>query len=336
MTPIQWGIIGCGDVTEVKSGPALAKAHGSALAMVMRRTASLAADYARRHGVPRWTVDAAELIHHPSVDAVYIATPPDSHRHYVELAAAAGKPILVEKPMATRANDAAAMVDVCRQGGVPLFVAYYRRALPRFLAVKTLLDSGRLGAIRLVTVRHTQPPPPLGFDTHGPPWRLRPEVGGGGLFCDMGSHTLDLLDFLLGPIQSATGLARNQGGLYPAEDTVTAHLEFANGLEALCAWCYVVHRPLDRITLMGDRGELSFACFDTSPLEVTDGQGHHAIEAPNPPHVHQPLIQTVVDQLRGRGRCPSDGASALRTEVVMETLLGAWRQRAAATDPARR
>ena len=131
MTRIRWGIIGCGDVTEVKSGPAFAKADGSALVAVMRRTAELAEDYARRHGVPRWYADAEALVRDPEVDAVYVATPPSSHREYVLLAARHDKPVYVEKPMAMNHRECLDMVAACRDAGVPLFVAYYRRALPR-------------------------------------------------------------------------------------------------------------------------------------------------------------------------------------------------------------
>ncbi len=97
---IRWGIIGCGDVTEVKSGPGFQKAQGSALVAVMRRDRARAEDYARRHGVPRAYGEADALIADPEVDAIYIATPVSSHCALALQVAAAGKPCLVEKPMA--------------------------------------------------------------------------------------------------------------------------------------------------------------------------------------------------------------------------------------------
>lgn len=93
MKTVRWGIIGCGAVTEVKSGPAFAKVPGSALVAVMRRDAGKARDYAQRHNVPRWYDDAEKLIADPDVDAVYIATPPSSHREYALKAIAADKPV---------------------------------------------------------------------------------------------------------------------------------------------------------------------------------------------------------------------------------------------------
>src|SRR5690606_690197 len=128
---VRWGFIGAGDVAEVKSGPAFSLVEGSSVSVIMRRSADKAKDYAERHGVPRWTTDAAEVIAATDVDAVYVATPPSSHAHYTRLAAQAGKPVYVEKPMARTAAEAEAMLRACQQAGVPLFVAYYRRALPR-------------------------------------------------------------------------------------------------------------------------------------------------------------------------------------------------------------
>ena len=105
MKTIRWGIIGCGNVTEVKSGPGFQKAKNSALVAVMRRNGALAEDYARRHNVPRWTDDAQALIDDPEVDAVYVATPPAFHIEYTIQAARAGKPVYVEKPLANRGTD---------------------------------------------------------------------------------------------------------------------------------------------------------------------------------------------------------------------------------------
>ena len=193
---MRWGIIGVGDVTERKSGPGFQQAERSELVAVMRRSGDLAADYARRHDVPRWYDDADELINDPEVDAVYIATPPDSHKEYAIRVARAGKAVYVEKPMARTAQECEEMISACDEAGVALFVAYYRRAMPRFVTVKELLDSGRIGQLRSVSIRNEQPAPVGEADDGG--WRLDPEISGGGYFVDLGSHILDLLDWLLG------------------------------------------------------------------------------------------------------------------------------------------
>src|SRR5437762_8993101 len=153
---IRWGIIGCGDVTEIKSGPGFQKAEGSALVAVMRRDLEKAKDYARRHGVARAYGRADELIHDAEVDAVYIATPPSSHCDLALRVAAAGKPCLVEKPMAVDHAECVAMNEAFRAAGQPLWTAYYRRALPRFLKARELVLSGALGRITSVQLEITE------------------------------------------------------------------------------------------------------------------------------------------------------------------------------------
>ncbi len=153
MEEIKWGIIGCGDVTELKSGPAFNKAEQSQLVAVMRRNAEKAADYAKRHGVPKWYSDADQLINDPEVNAIYVATPPDTHAMYAIAAMKAGKPVYVEKPMARSYAECREMIRVSEETGMPLLVAYYRRTLPAFLKVKELVDGGAIGQPLTVNIR---------------------------------------------------------------------------------------------------------------------------------------------------------------------------------------
>jgi len=262
---IRWGIIGCGDVTEVKSGPAFQKADHSELVAVMRRNGDLARDYAERHGVPRWYDQAEDLIRDPCVDAIYIATPPAFHKPYALQAAAAGKPVYVEKPMALNGPECDDMIEACQVAHVPLFVAYYRRALPRFLKIKELLDSGAIGEVRLVTTLYLRPA--LSGAQRDPQlnWRIDPKLAGGGLLLDVGSHTLDILDFLLGPVRSVQGQASSLGHLYPAEDTVTGLFTYESGVHGVASWCFAAATAEDRIEISGSQGKLSFATFGDGP-----------------------------------------------------------------------
>jgi len=322
MNVIRWGIIGCGDVTEVKSGPAFARAHGSALVAVMRRTAPLAEDYARRHGVPRWYADAEALVRDPEVDAVYVATPPNGHLDGVRLAARHRKPVYVEKPMARTHAECVAMIAACREAGVPLFTAYYRRMLPRFVKVKTLVDAGAVGDVRAVSIRLVRRHVPVAGAL---PWRVDPEIAGGGLFVDLASHTLDLLDYVLGPITEAQGGAANQGGFYAAEDIVTASLAFTSGARGTGLWCFTADHDEDVVEIVGSTGRLTFATFDERPVLLTHGGEAEEFVIPHPPHVQQPLIQSIVDELRGHGHCVSTGESGARTNRVMDALLAGVR-----------
>ena len=326
MTPIRWGIIGCGDVTEVKSGPAFDKVQGSGLVAVMRRNGALAAAYAARHGVPRWTDDADRIIRAPDIDAVYVATPPDTHCEYTQRCAAAGKPVYVEKPMAMDHRQCTAMVDVCRERGVPLWVAYYRRALPRFLRVRELLSSGAIGEVRMAVTRHLDPLPP-GVAAGEIPWRYD-GARGGGIFFEGAVHTLDFLDFLFGPIQSVEGVAANPARLYPAEDVVLAQYRFAGGVLGSGVWWFSAPTAEEYTDIVGTVGTLRFSTTRPVPIQVVRGGQVETHAVGDPPHVQQPLIQTIVDELRGRGRCPSTGESAARTAWVVDRVLGAFRRSA--------
>ena len=324
MERVRWGIIGVGDVTERKSGPGFQRAERSELVAVMRRDGHLAADYARRHGVPRWYDDADQLINDSEVDAVYIATPPDSHRGYAVRVAQAGKPVYVEKPMARTAPECEEMISACEDAGVALFVAYYRRAMPRFITVRELLDSGRIGQLRSVSIRNEQPAQMGETDDEG--WRVDPETSGGGHFVDLGSHILDLLDWLLGPVTHVAGIATNRGGRYRAEDLVTGAFSFGSGVAGVGVWNYDSSQHQDQVEIIGTAGALRFSCFADEPLMLVTARGEEQIKAPYPETVQLPLIQTVVNALTGHGESPSDGHSAVRTARVIDNLLADYRK----------
>ncbi|HEX6945213.1 MAG TPA: Gfo/Idh/MocA family oxidoreductase [Casimicrobiaceae bacterium] len=327
MRTIRWGIIGCGDVTEVKSGPAFAKASHSALVAVMRRDGALAADYARRHGVPRWHDDAEAILRADDIDAVYVATMPDTHCDYVLRCAAAGKPVLVEKPMALDAGECDAMIAACAKADVPLRVAYYRRVLPRFVAVRELVRSGAIGEVRMVISRQFQPL--RGRHESQPnakPWRLEAARSGGGLFVDMMSHTLDFLDHVFGPIEDVRAFAANRGGGYGVEDVVAASWRFASGVFGSGAWCYAADREEEGNEIVGAKGRILFSTTRPVPIRVIRGDAVEQIDIGDPPHVHQPLIQAFVDELNGVGTCPSTGETAARTTRVIDRILAEHRE----------
>ena len=323
MERVKWGIIGCGDVTEVKSGPALNKVKDSQLVAVMRRNGAKARDYAQRHGVPQWYDDADQLINDPEVNAVYVATPPGSHADYTLRVARAGKPVYVEKPMARSFAECQDMIRACAEAGVPLFTAYYRRQLPMFLKIKELIDSGTIGEVRLVNVRLYHPPHPNDSKPEALPWRVQPEEAGGGYFFDLASHQFDFLDYVLGPVKAVQGAAGNQAGRYPAEDVVTANFQFELGVYGSGMWCFTVPPFLktDYTEIIGSKGRITYSTFGSEPLRLETEAGTEHFDLPYPPHVQQPLIQTIVDELLGRGSCPSTGTTGARTSRVLEEIV---------------
>lgn len=322
---VRWGVLGVGDVCEVKSAPAMQLIAHSELVAVMRRNTAKAEDYARRHGVPRWYDRASDLINDPEVNAIYIATPPGAHAELTAMVAASGKPVYVEKPMARTVSECQQMLADCRAAAVPLYVAYYRRTLPNFVRLKELIASGAIGEVRLVTIEMYQKPQPNIVANSSENWRTDPAVAGGGYFYDLASHQFDYLDFVFGPIKSVGGVAANQGGLYAAADIVTSHFAFANGVQGVGSWCFTVDEQAekDELTIIGTEGRLRIAFFGTPEITIEKSYGGRKATKEVftlPHHIQQPLIQTVVEDLLGTGECPSTGESALRTNRVLEEI----------------
>ena len=319
MKEIHWGIIGCGDVTEVKSGPALQQIEGSKLVAVMRRNGKLAEDYAHRHNVDKWYINASALINDPDINAVYIATPPSSHKEYTFAVARAGKMVYVEKPMALNYNECLDMITECEKCNVPLFVAYYRRALTRFLKVKSLLDKGEIGKVRFLNSILYKTPQQSDKDGiyH---WRVDPQIAGGGYFYDLAPHTIDIFQYYFGEIKIAKGHYSNQMKLYEAEDMVSSLLVFENGVHAICAWNFNAYNDLDRIEIIGNRGQITFSMFNTDPILLETMDGIKKYEIDNPTHIQKPLIQTIVNTINGKGKCPSTGYSGSKTNWIMDQI----------------
>lgn len=324
MKEIKWGFIGCGEVTEKKSGPAFSQVAGSSVVAVMSRNAEKAESYAKRHSIPRWYTDAQSLVDDPDVNAVYIATPPSSHATYAIMAMRSGKPVYVEKPLAASYPDCQRINRISKQTGVPCFVAYYRRYLPYFQKVKSLVDGGAVGKVCNVQIRFSVPPRDLDYNRDNLPWRVQRDIAGGGYFYDLAPHQIDLLQEMFGPILRAHGYCTNRGGLYQTEDTVSASFQFADGLPGSGSWCFVAHSSAktDRIGIIGDRGQLSFSVFTYAPIQLQTEEGLREFTIENPPHVQLPLIRSVVEHLQGTTHCTCDSLSATTVNWVMDRILG--------------
>ena len=321
---IKWGFIGCGEVTKQKSGPAFKKVEHSAVTAVMSREMTKAKAYAAERKIPKWYDDAQELIDDNDVNAIYIATPPSSHATYAIMAMKAGKPVYIEKPMAVTYEECCRINRISNETGVPCFVAYYRRYLPYFQKVKELINGGQIGNVINIQIRFAQPPRDLDHNKANLPWRVQPDIAGGGYFYDLAPHQIDLLQDMFGCILEASGYKSNQGGLYQAEDTLSACFQFDNGVVGSGSWCFVAHESAreDRIEVIGDKGMICFSVFTYEPIALHTENGREEIVIANPEHVQQPLIQAVVDHLIGKSTCTCNGESATLTNWVMDKILG--------------
>lgn len=322
MEKVRWGIIGVGNVCEKKSGPAFYKIDHSELVAVMRRDENKAKDFAARHQVGKYYTDADQLINDPDVDIVYVATPPDSHKEYTIRTLKAGKPVYVEKPMAMNYAECLEMLQVAERANQKLFTAHYRRALPYFLKVKELLDNNAIGKKLTVSVKYFRPASTLDMDSLNQTWRVNKDIAGDGYFFDLAPHTLDILDFLLGEIDEAKGYTQNLGGYYSVSDTISAIMQFKSGVTGTGQWCFVSSEQArqDMIVIQGTEGYIRFNTFDFRPISLVTAKGTEILQTEQPEHIQQPLIQTIVAELRGVGICPSTGISGARTSRIMDMI----------------
>ncbi|WP_316798482.1 Gfo/Idh/MocA family oxidoreductase [Pedobacter frigidisoli] len=316
---IKWGIIGCGDVTEVKSGPAFNKIENSSLVAVMRRDAAKAEDYAKRHGVPKWYINADDLINDTKVNAIYIATPPGSHEEYTLKALAAGKPVYVEKPMTLDAESAKRMTEAANQSGVKLSIAHYRRAQPMFLKIKQFIDEAVIGDIRFAKLEMFQSISNELIAKSDEDWRTNPAISGGGLFHDLAPHQLDLMYYFFGEIESFNGLELNQARLSAADDFVTRQIKFKNGVVFNGTWCFTVAAAdqKDVCEIYGSQGKISFSVFGNTVTLSVGGKEEHIV-FDSIPHVEQPMIEKVVNYFLEQGPNPCPPEDGVLSMILLD------------------
>ncbi len=319
MKKISWGIIGCGDVTEIKSGPAFSLVPRSELIAVMRRDAGKAQDYANRHGVKKWYADAGELINDPNVNAIYIATPPAFHETYTLQAFQAGKPVYVEKPMALDFAESQRMSLGAMNYSCKLSIAHYRRSQPRFRRILQLLEEKSIGDVISVNLQLHQAYKPGTEST----WRTNPAISGGGLFHDLAPHQLDLMIFFFGYPVVVNGASLNRANLYDADDYVSADLLFDSNIHFKGVWDYNarLEDEADICEITGTQGTIRFAVFSDFCELIKNGQTT-ALEFDHLPHVQQPMIEAVVKHFLDEGPNPCPAEDAVEVMRIIDKVTG--------------
>ncbi|MGC1631019.1 MAG: Gfo/Idh/MocA family oxidoreductase [Gelidibacter sp.] len=316
----QWGMIGCGSVTELKSAPAYQKTEGFELYAVMCRDAAKAEDYAKRHKVPHFFTDADALINHPEIDAIYIATPPDAHEYYALKVAEAGKICCIEKPMAPTYAACLRINAAFEDRNLPLFVAYYRRSLPRFLQVKEWIDQNKIGKIKHIHWHFTKPANDID-KSKVYNWRTDATIAPGGYFDDLASHGLDLFAYLLGTITEAKGRAVNKLGLYTANDHITGHWLHKSQVTGFGTWDFGADKREDTVKIYGNEGNISFSVFGEAPIVLERDDETKSLSIANPEHVQWYHVQHIKTDLLGGAPHPSTGDTAAQTAWVMDQIL---------------
>ncbi len=274
------GVIGAGGIARRRPIPGLLEARTSRLAAVM--DVAGAEEIAREFSAPAAYSREADLLADPSVQAVYVATPVHLHRAQVEACAAAGKPLLCEKPLAAATADAAAMAGACAKAGVLLREAYMMPYHGAHQAMRRLIAEGRIG--RVVSVRGQLScwyPPIEGA------WRQRRATGGGGALIDMASHLYQLIETLVAPIEWLTAVTGNLVHAYESEDASTTLMRLANGAQATvdAFFCVPDAASRNRLEIYGSHGALVsegtigqdgggtlWGCFEESAAGYDAGQ----------------------------------------------------------------
>jgi predicted dehydrogenase len=317
---IRWGILGCGDVTELKSGPAYQKTQGFQIEAVMRRDAEKAADYAKRHNIDKYYSDADALINDPEIDAIYIATPPDTHHFYGLKVASAGKICCIEKPLAPSYEESLAIYEAFKTKNIPLFTAYYRRTLPRFEQIKTWLDANEIGTVRSIRWNLTKSASALDLSREYN-WRTDAKVAPGGYFDDLASHGLDLFTFLLGDIREVSGYSLNQQGYYSAKDAITACWLHESGVTGNGNWNFGSQKREDKVEITGSKGKITFSVFENDPIILSNEEGQTELFIEHPENVQLHHVERIREHLLGEAVHPSSDFSAVHTSWVMHKIL---------------
>lgn len=317
MKNIVWGMIGCGDVTEVKNGPGIYLANNSTLKAVTNRTIEKAQDWVNRHqhGMVYDTVDA--ILSDPEIDIVYIATTPDKHVEYAVKCAEAGKHCLIEKPLALSYEEGFIIKEAFDAAGKKAFVAFYRRSLNRFNKIAELMKDGTIGAIEAVNVVRF-----VKAVEDAEAWRMNPEISGGNIFTETDIHVLDYICSLMGEVEEYNVIKNIFNKSNKVFDSLCMNIRFQNGVIGSGQWLYNCKTELDRIEIIGENGIIRFDFFNNkSPISVITeaGQTDYVIE--DSQFVGLNMEQAIVNELNGIGRFSGDVDTALKTLKITADIL---------------
>ena len=313
---LRWGIIGCGAVANSKGGPSLYNVKRSKLVAVMSRREEKARAFARRHGAKKFYTKVEDLLKDEEIDAVYIATPPYVHCQYTIRAAEAGKHVLCEKPMAMTVKECRMMIDACRRADVKLMVAYYRRGWPNVQAVKKVIDQGEIGDIILAKVHAAR--------YYGPEkisWRINPEISGGGVLMDLGSHYIDLLTYLLGDVSGVKALTESVYWNYEVEDSAMLLMKFERGSHGVASFNWNIGVRELEFGIYGTKGKVSFS--PGSPSRSGDftlflGEEEKKINLKPTSITHLEIVRNFISGVLEDEELICPGEEGIKTNKVIE------------------
>ncbi|MCM4154846.1 Gfo/Idh/MocA family oxidoreductase [Gramella sp. AN32] len=320
---VVWGIIGCGDVAEVKSGPAFQKLNHSELHAVMRRNTEKAQDFASRHQVPKWYNNADELLKNEYINSIYIATPPSTHLEYTIRALEAGKNVYLEKPMALSYKQAKKITAAVEKYNSKLTLAHYRRHLPAFLKARQLLNSEVIGEVRFADIQVLQPIKSALVADSETNWRVDSAISGGGYFHDLAPHQIDLMCYFFGPYDTAHGFSAGQDNTYKADDIVNGIISFQNGVQCRGVWCFntAEENKKESCIIYGSKGRIEFSFFGDVVKLIMENKTEE-FRFKNIPQVQQPMIARTIGYFLGKESNPCSSDEGLQVAKIMDIFCG--------------
>lgn len=317
---IRWGFLGCGKVVHKKSGDAFRNVPDSTIAAIMRRDIDAAKASAEHFGASQFCDDVTKLLT-MDIDAVYIATPPGLHYEQAMMCLKAGKPVYLEKPFARNYTEAKALTESFEKAGVPLYIGHYRRALPRFLKIREMLNNKCIGEVQSIDFYLNRIFSQKEAETS---WLYNPVLSGGGKYYDIAPHTVDIINFLFGDIIEVQGYAENLGTGCPLENIVTMSFKTVKGIEGKAKFNCVADTKSDRMIVTGTNGSMEFSVHGKTDVIVKDSGANvlEKFDMPDPATVEQPMVQSVVEDLLGISTCESKAGKVLVTYEIIDNVLG--------------
>jgi 1,5-anhydro-D-fructose reductase (1,5-anhydro-D-mannitol-forming) len=262
MTGLRWGLIGTSTIAAEHMIDAF-RANGGEITAIMSANPERAAQYAVKHGIAKSTSTLKELVDSTDVDAVYVSTTNELHRDHVFAAAASGKHVLCEKPLALTLTDARAMVVECRKHGVVMGTNHHLRNAATHRAMREAIKAGRIGRPLFARVFHSVYLPP-----HLQGWRIQRPEAGGGVTLDITVHDADTLRFVLDDEPASVVAMTSHSGMGKAglEDGVMGVIRFSSGLLAQFHDGFTTRYAITGFEVHGDEGSLiARDCMTQSP-----------------------------------------------------------------------
>jgi predicted dehydrogenase len=314
----HWGLLGAGDIVQKRVAAALGNTPGSRLLAVARARAELAEAFAASVGAERSYARWQDLLADKYVDGVYVATPVHLHAEQTMAAAAAGKHVLCEKPMAMNTAECDRMIAACRANGVTLGVAYYRHFYPVIARIKQTLASEDIGRPVLVQINVFECFNPAPDDPRH--WLVRAAESGGGPMFDFGCHRLEVLLNLFGAVRRVAGTTANVVFDREVEDTATACLQFENGPVATLAVTHAAMEPRDTLDVFGTAGSIHVANLNAGDLRILTSGGERLERHAPAANLHAPLVEDFVAAVAS-GREPAVTGQVGRAVASLEDAI---------------